>query len=50
MNIHMDLKENSYDILVERGILSRAGEFLNLQRRVLIVTDIGVPSIYAETM
>lgn len=48
MNIHMDLKENSYDIIVERGILARAGEYLDLQRRVLIVTDSGVPYIYAQ--
>ncbi len=50
MNIHMDLKENGYEIVVERGILARAGENLNLQRRVLIVTDSGVPEIYAQTV
>ncbi len=50
MNIHMDLKENSYDIVVERGILARAGEHLNLKRRVLIVTDSGVPQSYADTV
>ena len=26
MNIHLDLKENSYDIIVERGILEKAKE------------------------
>lgn len=50
MNIHLDLKENSYDIIVERGILKKAGEHLNLNRRVLVVTDSGVPGIYAETL
>ena len=30
MKIPMDLGENSYDILVERGILSRAGTELRL--------------------
>lgn len=50
MNIHMDLKENSYDIVVERGILARAGEYLNLNRRVLVVTDSGVPREYARTL
>ena len=50
MNIHMELKENSYDIVVERGILSQAGAHLNLDRRVLIVTDSGVPASYAETI
>ena len=50
MNIHLDLKENSYDIIVERGILAKAGEHLNLDRRVLVVTDSGVPEIYAKTL
>ncbi len=49
-NIHMNLGENSYDILVERGILSQAGKHLNLNRRVLVVTDSGVPENYAETL
>lgn len=50
MIIHMDLKESSYDILVERGLLARAGEHLNLNRRVLVVTDDGVPPEYAKTL
>lgn len=48
MNIHMDLQENSYDIVVKRGVLAQAGEHLHLQRRVLIVTDSGVPKEYAH--
>ena len=50
MNIHLDLKDNSYDIIVERGILQKAGEQLNLNRLVLVVTDSGVPAIYAQTL
>lgn len=50
MNIHLDLNENSYDIIVERGILGQAGKHLNLDRRVLVVTDSGVPEIYAQTL
>ena len=50
MIIHMDLNENSYDIVVQKGILQTAGEFLNLNRRVLVVTDSGVPPIYAQTV
>ena len=48
MNIEMNLKENSYEIVVERGILKEAGKYLNLDRRVLIVTDSGVPEAYAQ--
>ncbi len=47
MTIHMNLGEDSYDILVERGILAKAREHLNLNRRVLVVTDSGVPAEYA---
>ena len=50
MTIHMNLGKDSYDILVERGILARAHEHLNLNRRVLVVTDTGVPAEYAETV
>ncbi len=50
MNIHLNLKENSYDIIVERGILEKANKHLNLNRRVLVVTDSGVPGSYAKTL
>ncbi len=50
MTIHMNLGENSYDILVERGILERAGTHLELKRRVLVVTDSGVPASYAKSL
>lgn len=46
-SLRMELGEDSYDIFIERGILKRAGELLKLDRRVLIVTDDGVPSQYA---
>ena len=46
----MNLAEESYDIIVERGILENASSFLNLNRRVLVVTDSGVPAQYAQTV
>lgn len=50
MTIHMNLGQDSYDIIVERGILPKAKQHLNLDRRVLIVTDTGVPAAYAQTL
>ena len=50
MKLYMNLGEDSYDILIEHGVLSRAAEHLNLRRRVCIVTDSGVPKQYAETV
>ena len=50
MIINMNLGEDSYDIIVERGALAKANEYLNLNRRVLVVTDSGVPSEYASAV
>ncbi|MBQ8207777.1 MAG: 3-dehydroquinate synthase [Clostridia bacterium] len=50
MKLHVNLAENGYDIIIERGVLSRASEELKLERKVLIVTDSGVPKQYAETV
>lgn len=46
--ISVDLKDRSYDITVERGLLEKAGELLNLNRKVFILTDSGVPKEYSE--
>ena len=48
--IRMELGKNSYNIEIERGILRRAGNYLNLNRKVMIVTDDGVPMKYSETV
>lgn len=50
MTISMELGERSYDIILERGCLERAGELLKLDRKCLIVTDDGVPKEYAEAL
>ena len=50
MTICMNLGEDSYDIIVERGVLANASKHLNLNRRVLVVTDSGVPEQYAKVL
>lgn len=50
MIIKVKTSSGEYDIVLERGTLKKAGELLNLNRRVLIVTDDGVPEIYAKTL
>lgn len=50
MVIPVNLGENSYDITVERGCLKNASRYLRLNRKVLIVTDSGVPAEYADTV
>lgn len=46
--IRMELGQNSYNIELQRGNLNRASELLNLNRKVMIITDAGVPICYAE--
>lgn len=48
--LHMELGADSYDILLGHGLLKEAAAHLKLDRRVLIVTDTGVPAVYAETL
>ena len=50
MTIRMNLGEDSYDIIVRCGILADAKEYLHLDRRVLVVTDSGVPAEYAQCL
>lgn len=46
--IRMELGKDSYNIELKRGNLERAGELLKLNRKVMIITDSGVPIQYAE--
>lgn len=39
-----------YDIVLKHGALNELGNYMNLQRKALVVTDSKVPSIYAETV
>ena len=50
MVISVSLGTQSYPIILDSGVLTRAGEHLALARRVLVVTDSGVPEEYAETV
>jgi len=46
--IRMELGQNSYNIELQRGNLNKAGELLDLSRKVMIITDTGVPIEYAR--
>lgn len=50
MKIQVKTSAGGYDIVLKRGALGRVGDYLDLSRRVLIVTDSGVPSEYAATV
>ena len=48
--LHVDLGEHSYDIVMERGAVNSISSLFDLDRKVLVVTDDGVPGVYAETV
>ena len=48
--LHVSLGAASYDVVLRCGCLAEAGTLLDLDRRVLIVTDEGVPARYAEAV
>ena len=46
--IQLELAERGYEINIGSGLIDKAGERFNLKRRVLIITDSGVPKEYAK--
>ena len=48
--LHINLGENSYEIHIGSGLLGSASELFDLDRRVLVVTDDGVPDEYAKRL
>lgn len=48
MIIPVKTNSGSYNIYLERGALERAGQYFDLDRKVLVVTDSGVPKQYSE--
>ena len=50
MIINVELRENSYNIVIERGALNKINELISTDRKVLIVTDSGVPAQYSESV
>lgn len=51
MKLTMQLKSRSYDIILKAGCLANLHQFTNVQnRKVFVLTDSGVPRVYAETI
>ena len=50
MKLRMELGPASYDIILERGCLRKAGELFDLKRKVMIVTGELVPGAYAQML
>lgn len=50
MKLTLDLGNRSYDIILKRGVLQKAGLLTNLTGKVMLVTDDGVPKNYVKTL
>ncbi len=50
MKLTVNLGKRSYDVIVKRGVLKHIGKLINLNRKVLVVTDDGVPLKYSDTV
>ncbi len=50
MIIPVNLANQSYEIVLCRGAIQKADTLINLNRRVLVVTDSGVPSEYSDAI
>lgn len=50
MVLHVNTIESGYDIILSRGALDKASCYFNLDRKVIIITDSGVPKEYARTI
>ena len=50
MVITVNTSSKKYDVIIERNILNKISNFINLNRKVLIVTDDNIPSSYIETV
>lgn len=48
--LRINLGDNSYPVIVGKSLINIANQYLNLERKVFIVTDSGVPNNYAETI
>ena len=48
MIINVKTSTNNYDVVIEKGVLDKCDKYLSLNRKVLIITDTNIPTIYIE--
>ena len=49
MRINISSRDLSYDIIYEKGAIGHLGDFIDTDRKALILTDSGVPKAYASS-
>jgi len=48
--VHVSLNENSYDVLIEKGLLSNVSNHLDTTKEYVIITDDNIPIEYIATI
>ena len=50
MKVNVKTSTNNYDVIIGSNLLGKIDEYICLDKKTLIVTDSGVPSIYSEVI
>ena len=50
MELKVTTSQNTYSVIIERGILNHVAEYIDTKRRVYIVSDDGVPEAYQDIL
>lgn len=48
--MRIELGERSYDIVIDKGVLNKLNGLFDLNRKVMVVTDDGIPSKYVKSV
>lgn len=48
--VHVSLKSNSYDVLIESNILFSIDKYIDTSREIVIITDDNIPKIYLSVI
>lgn len=50
MKLNVNLKDKSYEVIVERGIIKNITPYLDIEKKFLIVSDDRIPNVYINTI
>ena len=50
MKFTVNLGTSSYDVVLKRGCLKNACQFIHMARKAVVITDDGIPEIYAKIL
>ena len=48
MELRVNLKENSYSIIISKNILHEFSKYYSLDRKELVISDDNIPNIYYD--